>query len=169
LRGNASKFGIQPNRIIAAGGSAGGHLVAASAVIEGFNDSQDDLSVSTVANALVLFNPVIDNSPTGYGNKKVANYWREFSPLHNIASYKKHPPTLVMLGDKDELIPVQTAQQYVDAIVKTGAASKLVVYENELHGFFNKNRFVETLLDTHIFLYQLGFTSYPPTKHDEAK
>ena len=45
--------------IIASGGSAGGHLTAATATLK-FNDKQDNLNYSSVPNALVLFNPVLD-------------------------------------------------------------------------------------------------------------
>ena len=61
IRKNADKFNIDKTKIIASGGSAGGHLAAATALIEDFNESSDDLSVSSIPNALVLFNPVIDN------------------------------------------------------------------------------------------------------------
>jgi acetyl esterase len=62
VRGHASEFSIDPDKIIAAGGSAGGHLAAACALTDGFNEASDDTTISTIPNALVLFNPVYDNA-----------------------------------------------------------------------------------------------------------
>ncbi len=51
---NADRFNIDKNKIIAAGGSSGGHLAAATAMTEGYDDPNDDLSVSSKLNALIL-------------------------------------------------------------------------------------------------------------------
>ena len=107
IRSNHQQFGVDPNKIIASGGSAGGHLAAATATITGFNHSMDNLSVSCIPDALVLFNPVIDNGPGGYGYERVSDSYLEFSPLHNIRAGV--PPTIFFLGTEDPLIPVTTA------------------------------------------------------------
>ena len=67
LRQNAARFNIDPNKIVAGGASAGGHVAAATASIEGSNARSDDTSVSAIPNALVLFCPVYDTGPSGYG------------------------------------------------------------------------------------------------------
>lgn len=67
LRKNATKLGIDVNRIVGSGGSAGGHLAAACFTNESINEANDDLTISAKPNALVLFNPVIDNGIGGYG------------------------------------------------------------------------------------------------------
>ncbi len=63
MRENAATFHIDTAKIIASGGSAGGHMAAATALITDYNEDTDDTSVSCVPNALVLFNPVFDNGP----------------------------------------------------------------------------------------------------------
>ena len=78
IRKNASQFHIDETKIIASGGSAGGHLAAATAFIDGYNEIGDDLSVSCIPNALVLFNPVIDNGPGGYGYERISDSYKNF-------------------------------------------------------------------------------------------
>lgn len=168
VRSHASELGIDPQRIAAGGGSAGGHLAAALAVIEEFNHADDDLSVSTRPDALVLYNPVIDNGPGGYGFDRVEPYWENFSPLHNI--HDNHPPAIFFLGREDDLIPVTTGIAYKNAVEATGARMDLHLYEGESHGFFNNFRSVEMYEDTtskaHGFLYDLGFIDTPPVIED---
>ncbi|MCC5930132.1 MAG: alpha/beta hydrolase [Cyclobacteriaceae bacterium] len=158
IRKNAEEFGIDPARLIAAGGSAGGHLAAATALIEGYNDPSDDLSISSVPNALVLFNPVIDNGPAGYGYERISEAYLSFSPLHNIR--KGAPPTIIFLGTKDRLIPVETMKYYQMAMQKVESRCDLFLYEGEDHGFFNHGRgkhYDITIQETEKFLMELGY------------
>ena len=71
VRSHAEELGIDETRIAAGGGSAGGHLAAALAFTVGFNAADDDLSVGTRTEALLLLNPVIDNGPGGFGHDMV--------------------------------------------------------------------------------------------------
>lgn len=158
LRKNAAKLGIDPNRIVASGGSAGGHLAAATATIEAYNESNDDLSVSCIPNALVLFNPVIDNGPGGYGFERIGEDYLFFSPIHNIR--KGVPPTIFFLGTNDDLIPVETGKYYKTVMEKVGSRCDLKIYEGGRHGFFNPRNpefFKSTLNETDIFLQSLGY------------
>src|SRR5690606_27798722 len=61
LRTHARELGIAPDRLAAGGASAGGHVAAAAATTTAFDEATDDLGVSAIPNALVLFNPVYDN------------------------------------------------------------------------------------------------------------
>jgi acetyl esterase/lipase len=136
VRQNAESMGIDPNRIAAGGGSAGGHLAAALATVDPADFNSGDSDVSTMPNALVLFNPVYDNSPDGYGSGRFDD-WQKASPLHNI--HADMPPTLVLLGDEDNLIPVSTAKAFQAKQKEAGVRSELIIYEGEGHGFFNRN------------------------------
>lgn len=137
VRKHAARLGVDPVRIAAAGGSAGGHLAAALATVDGFDDLVDDLAISKRPNALILYNPVIDNGPSGYGYERVSGYWQSFSPLHNIRA--AHPPTIILLGTKDELIPVATGEDYCARVRAVDADCTLRLFPGQKHAFFNRN------------------------------
>jgi acetyl esterase len=163
IRNHATDFSIDPNKLIAAGGSAGGHLAAATALVSGFNQNTDDLSISCVPNALVLFNPVVDNGPGGYGYERVSDSYKEFSPLHNIKSGA--PPTIFFLGTNDRLIPLTTGAYYRTVMEKVGSRCDLKIYQGGTHGFFNYNQFEnyqQTVLETDEFLQSLGYLMPEP-------
>ncbi|GAB2487837.1 alpha/beta hydrolase [Algoriphagus taiwanensis] len=158
IRSNADKFQIDPNKIIASGGSAGGHLAAATALIDGYNDPTDDLNVSSKPAALVLFNPVIDNGPGGYGFERIGEAYKDFSPLHNIQ--EGAPPTVIFLGTNDNLIPVETMKYYQTVMEKVESRCELFLYEGQPHGFFNYRNFEfyeKTLRKADEFLQSLGY------------
>ncbi|GAB5476229.1 MAG: alpha/beta hydrolase [Maribacter sp.] len=163
IRANAEKFQVDSDKVIAAGGSAGGHLAAATALIEGYSESTDDLSISAIPDALVLFNPVIDNGPGGYGHERIGDAYKTFSPLHNIK--QGAPPTLLFLGTKDHLIPVETSRYYNIVMEKVGSRCDLHLFEGESHGFFNYSKFEnykETVSLADDFLQSLGYLEVHP-------
>ncbi len=163
IREHADELGVDPINIVASGGSAGGHLAAACALVTSFNEGSDNLSYSCVPNALVLFNPVIDNGPGGYGYERVGEAYKDFSPLHNIR--EGAPPTILFLGTQDRLIPVETAQYYKTVMEKVGSRCDLFLYEGEGHGFFNYRNFEyykKTVSEANQFLISLGFIDKEP-------
>lgn len=155
IRSHAQKLGIDPNRLAAGGGSAGGHLAAATATLSKFNEPDDDTSVSCIPNALILFNPVYDNSETGYGYNRVSEYWKDFSPMHNLKPGT--PPTTVFLGTKDKLIPAETAKAFQKTMQENGDRSDLHLYKDMPHGFFNKEKYNETVAEMDKFLISIGW------------
>lgn len=156
LRQHAEPLGIDANRIVASGGSAGGHLAAACFTNESLNESTDDLAISAKPNALVLFNPVIDNGKDGYGFERIGEAYVAFSPIHNVK--KGFPPTIFFLGTNDKLIPVSTAQNFKQKIEEVGSRCDLFLFDNQPHGFFNKEPYLsETIAKTDSFLMSLTY------------
>ena len=164
LRANASGLGVDPHRIAAAGGSAGGHLAMALAtpVADHFADPPPGGMAPAAhrPDALLLWNPVLDNGPDGYAFERVRTRWRDFSPAHNLV--EGMPPTLVMLGDRDDLFPVATARAVQEGMRRLGARSELVIYPGAGHGFFNPHpatnpHWHATLAEADAFLVSLGW------------
>jgi acetyl esterase len=156
IRKNADQLHINKDAIIASGGSAGGQLAAATALIDTYNEPTDDITISSKPNALILFNPVVDNGPGGYGYERIGDKYKDFSPLHNIQ--KGAPPTIIFLGKQDKLIPVETAQYYKTVMEKVGSRCDLILYDEQGHGFFNKKEYLDkTLVEADKFLTSLGY------------
>ena len=164
IRKNAERLGIDPEKIAAGGGSAGGHVAASTGICDGFDEESEDQKVSSKPNALLLFNPVYDNGPEGFGHSRVTKWYPAISPAHNIT--KDDPPAIVFLGSKDKLIPVSTAEKFRDDMKAAGLKSVLHVYEGASHGFFNQGRkpdqFSDTVVKTHQFLAELGYLTGEP-------
>lgn len=172
VRGNAQKLGIDPARIAAAGGSAGGHLAACTAVIGEFNNAGDDLSVSAKPDALVLFNPAVSFDPKLNDEsqqtvesiaERMGAELLQLSPAHHVRP--GDPPTLVLIGTEDFLIAGN--RQYVERMKTAGNRCELDLYEGMTHGFFNFGRngnaeFRKTLASADRFLTSLGYLQGPP-------
>ena len=141
LRANAKQLGIDSNRIVSGGGSAGGHVAACTGVLKGFETEAEDKAISSVPNLMILFNPVIDTSPkNGYGAKKVpGDDPLILSPLHH--AHKDQPPSIIFHGDADKTVKIGSIRAFEKKANKLGASCKLVEYEGAGHGFFNHSAF----------------------------
>lgn len=158
IRKHANELGVDPDQVLAGGGSAGGHVAAASGTATLFEETDEDLSISSRPAALVLFNPVFDNGPEGYGHDRVQDYWQAISPMHNIDAAT--PPTIVFFGTEDKHVPVATAEAYQRRMEALGLRCDLHLYEGQPHGFFNYKRrenYDKTVEAMDAFLVSLGF------------
>jgi acetyl esterase/lipase len=137
-----SRQGVDAERVGAAGGSAGGHLVAmlGAAVEQGSR-----------VRAVAAFNPVIDlaaagqANPTGAGGAILgflgATYaekpelWKEASPITHVS--KKAAPMLLLHGTGDKTVPHTQSVAMWDALRQAGVPAELYLVEGAAHGFFN--------------------------------
>ena len=137
IRANATKLGIDPQKIVVSGGSAGGHVASGTALFN-FDHKDEDLKVSCEPNAMVLLFPVIDTSKQGYGNGKIGKEWKSLSPAHNVTD--KTPPTLIFHGAKDNVTPLAGAKIYKKEMDAKGKKCELVIDPNGKHGHLNSNK-----------------------------
>jgi acetyl esterase/lipase len=175
VRKNAGRLGIDLNRIVASGGSAGGHLAACTALVPGLDAPGEDTSVSAVPNVAVLFNPALvlapldDQTFPGFGTRLTADRMgagpRLLSPAHHVRAGA--PPTIIFHGRADNVVPFATAEAFAAKMKAAGNRCELVGFEGQGHAFFNYGRegnrfFLQTLKRTDEFLASLGYLSGPP-------
>ncbi len=145
VRAHADKLGIDSNRIAAAGGSAGGHLAACTGTIKEFDETNEDANVSSVPNAMILFNPALVLAPfgdlklEGFGTRvpaeRLGTKPEKISPAHHVVAGT--PPTIIFHGRDDTTIPFVTAEAFAAAMKKAGNRCELVGFDGQKHGFFN--------------------------------
>lgn len=124
LRANAEVLKVDADRIVAAGGSAGGQLAASVAMIQTPETSDDvyDRSISSVPSAVILYNPYY----------KCAD---ELSPPNYVA--EGLPPMISFLGDEDPAISVESLLDFHRALKVSGNASEYYVGKGGKHGLCN--------------------------------
>ncbi len=170
VRQHAKSLHVDPNKIVASGGSAGGHVALCTALVEGHENPNEDLTISSVPNAVVGYNPVFDTTEKGYGAAKVKGRETEISPVHLIKA--QLPPMLNFHGKEDTTVPFENAERFTKLMKEAGNQCKLVAVENVGHGFFNGSFFRKKsddkyfnlcMYDTDVFLKKLGFLKGKPT------
>lgn len=164
LRGHAKELGIDPHHIVAAGASAGGQVAAATGTLCTLDLATENLAVSSKPDAMLLWYPVIDNGPGGYGDAAIMGRFQEISPIHHIT--KSMPPSLILLGDRDPLIPVATAEKFRDLAQQAGAHCELILLPGAGHPAFRYLDGPSALRDSMLadcwkFLTSQGFNAHP--------
>ena len=157
LRENAKALGIDPDKIVISGGSAGGHVAVSTALFDEVNESTDDLEISCRPDLMVLLNPVIDTSEAGYGKARIGERWQELSPVHHVKA--DLPPSLIFHATGDQVVPYPGSKQFHEASLKLGNKSELVDYEGGWHGYFIFDlKLYDSVIDrTEIYLRSKGY------------
>ena len=149
IRFNAVRFGIRPDRIGAAGGSSGGHLVSLMGVLDGKGiptdaDSinRESYKVQCIVARATPFNlispgtpppPLLEHVIVGTDTSSVEyKTYREASPLFHVTN--DDPPFLLIHGDADQTVPFKNSELMEQALQKVGVEVKLVTVPGGGHG-----------------------------------
>ncbi len=142
VRLHAKDHGIDPDRIGVCGGSAGGHLslILGTAADDGKKDAQDpvDQQNNRVAAVVAYFPPVDLREWVGPNDRFPALEFdpqlaESISPVLQVSP--DDPPTLLIHGDKDDLVKLDNSERMVDEFKKHGVPHDLVIIEGAGHGF----------------------------------
>lgn len=157
MRQNAAKLGIDPERIVASGGSAGGHIAACTAFTPGLDAEDEDAKISSKPNALVLFNPVLRFAGIPQLMDRIGSdgaLGKAISPTLHLS--KDSPPTLILFGTADRLAVM--GDEFMAKSKELGHRAELFTAEGQSHGFFNRPPWQEkTTQRMDEFLVSIGY------------
>jgi acetyl esterase/lipase len=169
VRAHAAELGADPEKLISAGGSSGGHLAAAVALVPGFDAPGDNPKISSVPNAMVLFNPGLNFLPVPGAAKQYegvvdatgAPIAAKISPLSFLK--RGAPPTVIFFGTADEGLD-RHGRQFLAKARELGNRCELWTAAGQPHGFFNKQPWTSaTAIQADKFLASLGYLQGAPT------
>lgn len=148
LRAHAAEYGLDPNRIGAMGGSAGGHLVSLLGLTDtsaGWDTSGGYTDQSSRVQAVVdMFGPSdltqefdgaddrIERQVFGVTDKS-SPILAQASPVTHVSS--DDPPFLLLHGEQDDLVPPSQSQELYDRLTAAGVPATLVMVRNAGHSF----------------------------------
>lgn len=166
VRSKSDEWGFPSDKIVSSGGSAAGHVSLAMGIVPGFEDPEEDSSISSRSNLICAFNPAvlpplnIATSTEERINSRLEKFGGEeklleLSPSEHVRA--DLPPILLMHGDNDVVTPLAETEYFHQKMLAAGNESRLCVYPNAGHGFFNYNGgnnhyFYDTLKDMQQFL-----------------
>ena len=171
IRHHAAEYGIDPQKLGVTGASAGGHLSLTLGTQGGPGkpDAKDpiDRESSAVAAVACFFPPtdflnygkdgedavgvgILKDFKPAFGSRadtaeERQKYGHEISPAYFVSS--KLPPTLIIHGDADKLVPIQQAELFVRKAKESGAVARLVVKEGKTHGWPDMGPDIVTIVD----------------------
>ena len=181
IREHAKRLEVDPKRVAAGGGSAGGHLAACTGTVKGFEGKKEKHDISSVPNAMVLFNPACVLAPVEgmpfLDEKKMGDLKKQMgvdpiglSPFHHVT--KGAPPTLIFHGRADVTVPYMTSEKFAEAMTVAGNDCRLIGFDDMPHGFFNHGRYenrpyLKTIMEMDAFFRELSWIEKKAVAKDE--
>lgn len=133
IRGNATELHVDPDRIVACGQSAGGQLALSTALIGHVNESTDNLTISPVPDALILYSSNV-NTLEAWADRLMGERKEEIwsiSPHHNLKPGL--PPAIEFHGEEDCMVPIWVVRHFLSRAEKMGNQIEFVPYEGRRH------------------------------------
>lgn len=130
-RSHATQLGIDPNRVVGYGVSAGGHLVAAAATVPAIRERAIERSARP--NVLVLFSPALNMAKDEYFVSLMGG--KDTSALYSPAEFigRELPPTLIIQGEEDTIVKAGDARAFCSAVKAVGVRCELHIYPGVGH------------------------------------
>ena len=146
VKQHAVALGLDPQRLIVGGGSAGGHIAVLATTNPGLNDPLDPKDCDTSVAAYVLFNPAFSAQDSADPEVDVFK--------HLKAAF---PPAIMFFGTKDNWKSgADAARQQLKTLGNT--TTELWTAEGQGHSFFNRQPWQDlTLAAADRFLGEHGF------------
>lgn len=135
VRENAKELGIDPNKILAEGFSAGAHLALVSAMIKNPEDFGVTSKFSSKPDAIIL-----GSCPYDIAGRDVYNVdydTRTISPLYLIE--ENLPPILAFHAEDDDMVEFSEFEKFRDAIQKTKNSFTSRSYAGAGHFYFRES------------------------------
>ena len=163
LRENAGMLKINPDKIVVGGQSAGGQLALGTALLESVNENTDNLKISPVPNALLLYSSNV-NTMEAWVDMLLGDRREEIwsiSPYHNLK--KPMPPVIEFRGDEDNQVLPYTVGMFKVKMLELGNYYEEYVYPGRKHYLAEGNKKYATYFDEEIlgktdaFLEKFGF------------
>lgn len=161
IRSQAPRLGVDPGRLAASGGSAGGSLAASLVIADGLDAPGEDRTISVRPDTLLLYNPGLasasnDRTLQRFGSEEV---WRKTAAV--LHASERTPSILLLYGSQDNLL--NGGRAYAAKLQALGVRVDLHVTDGVGHGFFNFPPHLAAttrLVDT--FLQSLGWLKPEP-------
>lgn len=163
LRENAGLLNINPQKIVAGGQSAGGQLALATALLDSVNEISDNLDISPVPNALLLFSSNVNTLEPWIDmllGERSNEIW-SISPYHNLKN--SMPPAIAFHGEEDNQVLPYIIGMFKTKMFELGNYYELYTYPGRKHYLGEGNEkyaryFDEEILEkTDAFLEKYGF------------
>ncbi len=162
MKANAGRYGVNPEWVVAAGGSAGGHLALMAAYTPGHPElSPEDLKgADTSVRAVVAYYPVVDLRAYADHNSYATTFVGPLeltSPREVVAGlldgtadevpdrydllspdthvYPECPPTLLLQGGHDHVVPLAPIRSFYRRLEAAGVPVVYVEYPATEHVF----------------------------------